>query len=50
MELIEVRCPMCGRYVCSVPPATPVRVYCNRCNLKAEMRSAPAVYMQSRQS
>ena len=33
---VEVRCPRCGRFVCEVPPGTPVRSYCRSCGLHWE--------------
>lgn len=40
--MIEVRCPKCDRYICSVPEGTPVRVNCRDCRMKFECKAVAA--------
>lgn len=34
--MVEVRCPKCDRYICSVAEG-PIRAYCRPCKLKFEI-------------
>lgn len=36
--MVDVRCPMCSRYICSVPEGTPLRINCIKCGIRVEMR------------